>query len=44
MRKGLDIVPMILNNVWNKKKLRSGINTIQDFKNQKNRTMVAIGG
>jgi len=44
MRSGLDIVPMILNNVWNKKELRSGINTIQDFKNQKNRTMVAIGG
>ena len=44
MRNGLDIVPMILNNVWNKKELRSGINTIQDFKNQKNRTMVAIGG
>ena len=44
LRKGDDIKPLILSNVWNKKALRGGINTIEDFGKQKNRTMVAIGG
>ena len=44
LRAGKDIKPLILNTVWNKKAWRAGINTIEDFSKQKNRTMVAIGG
>jgi len=48
MRNGEDIVPMILESIWNKKAVRGGMETFEDFsdssKNQKNRSMVAIGG
>ena len=44
MRAGEDIVPMILKSVWGKKALRSGIETLDDFAKQKNRSMVTIGG
>ena len=44
MRAGEDIVPMILKSVWVKKALRSGIETLDDFAKQKNRSMTTIGG
>lgn len=48
MRKGKDIVPMILESIWNKKKMRGGMDSFKEFSNpscnQKNRSMVAIGG
>ncbi len=44
MRAGEDIEPLILKSVWGKKALRGGIETMEDFTKQKNRTMVAIGG
>lgn len=44
MRKGEDIVPMIQETVWHKKSMRGGMNTLEDFGKQKNRSMVAIGG
>ena len=44
MRKGEDIIPMILETVWKKKAVRGGAESLEDFGKQKNRTMVAIGG
>lgn len=48
MRNGEDVTPLILESVWNKKKIRGGMNSFKDFsdssRNQKNRSMVAIGG
>ena len=44
LRRGEDIVPMIEQTVWNKKAIRGGAETLNDFSKQKNRTMVAIGG
>ncbi|MBL0309362.1 MAG: GTP 3',8-cyclase MoaA [Bacteroidetes bacterium] len=44
MRAGEDIEPLILKSIWGKKALRGGIETLDDFAKQKNRTMVAIGG
>ena len=48
MRKGEDIVPLILESIWNKKKVRGGMNTFEDLSNpdlnQKNRSMISIGG
>lgn len=44
MRNGEDMVPLILETVWHKKSMRDGMNTIEDFGKQKNRSMVAIGG
>ncbi len=44
MRRGEDIAPLILETIWEKKKLRGGIEKMEDFSKQKNRTMVAIGG
>ncbi|MGB3342270.1 MAG: GTP 3',8-cyclase MoaA [Aequorivita sp.] len=48
MRNGKDIIPMILESIWNKKAVRGGMNSFEDFsdpsKNQKNRSMISIGG
>ena len=48
MRKGEDIIPMILESIWNKKAMRGGMDSFKDFsdssQNQKNRSMVTIGG
>jgi cyclic pyranopterin phosphate synthase len=48
LRNGGEIVPLILESVWNKKEKRGGMNSAEDFSNpllnQKNRSMVAIGG
>jgi cyclic pyranopterin phosphate synthase len=43
-RNGEDIVPLIRGNIMRKKALRSGIDNIDDFGKQKNRSMIAIGG
>ena len=47
-RKGEDIKPFILSGIWNKKRVRSGMDNFQDFSdpslNQDNRSMVRIGG
>lgn len=48
LRNGEEIVPLILESVWNKKEKRGGMNSAEEFSNpllnQKNRSMVAIGG
>lgn len=48
MRNGEDIVPLILESIWNKKRIRGGMNSFEDFSDpsrfQKNRSMVSIGG
>lgn len=44
LRNGEDIIPLILEAVLSKKAIRSGINTIEDFKRNENRAMIAIGG
>ncbi len=48
LRNGEDIVPLILNSIWNKKAVRGGMTSFEDFsdpsKNQKNRSMISIGG
>lgn len=48
MRNGEDIIPMILDSIWNKKAVRGGMKSFEDFsdpsKNQKNRSMISIGG
>lgn len=48
LRNGEEIVPLILESVWNKKEKRGGMNSMVDFANpllnQRNRSMVAIGG
>ncbi|TAL59533.1 MAG: GTP 3',8-cyclase MoaA [Bacteroidetes bacterium] len=44
MRREEDIIPMIQETVWHKKSMRGGMNSIEDFGKQKNRSMVAIGG
>ena len=48
MRNGKDIIPVILESIWNKKAVRGGMESFKDFsdssKNKKNRSMVAIGG
>jgi len=48
LRNGKDILPLILENIWNKKSDRGGMKSFEDFSNpelnQKNRSMVAIGG
>lgn len=48
LRNGEDITPYILESVWNKKASRAGMDTFEDFSNpslnEKNRSMVAIGG
>ncbi len=48
MRNGEDIVPLILESIWNKKMKRGGMESFKDFsdpsRNQNNRSMVSIGG
>lgn len=48
LRNGEELSPLILKSVWNKKEKRAGMNSAEDFSNpllnQKNRSMVAIGG
>ncbi len=48
MRNGKDIVPLILESIWNKKKIRGGMDSFKDFSdpshNQNNRSMLSIGG
>lgn len=44
MRRGENIEPLIRESVWFKKSVRGGMNTLEEFGKQKNRTMVAIGG
>jgi cyclic pyranopterin phosphate synthase len=48
MRNGEDIVPLILESIWNKKAVRGGMKSFEDFsdssQNQKNRSMITIGG
>ncbi len=43
-----DIIPLILESIWNKKKMRGGMNSFEDLSNpslnQKNRSMITIGG
>lgn len=47
-RNGKEITPLILESVWNKKAVRAGMNSFEEFSNpalnQKNRSMIAIGG
>lgn len=47
-RNGKEIVPAILESIWNKKTKRGGMVSLEDFANpmlnQRNRSMVAIGG
>ena len=48
LRKGESITTLIKESVWNKKSMRGGMNSFEDFSNpelnQKNRSMVSIGG
>lgn len=48
LRHGQDIVPLILESIFSKKKKRAGMDTLEDMQNsttiEKNRSMVAIGG
>jgi cyclic pyranopterin phosphate synthase len=48
MRKGEDIVPLILESIQTKKEKRAGLDTLDDLSNSsliaENRSMVAIGG
>lgn len=48
LRMDKDILPLVLESVWNKKEKRGGMVTAEDFSNpflnQKNRSMIAIGG
>lgn len=44
LRNGQDITPLILENVWNKKSIRGGMETLSELGKQKNRSMIAIGG
>lgn len=44
MRRGENIEPLIRESIWFKKSVRGGMNTLEEFGKQKNRTMVAIGG
>ncbi|MCC6370326.1 MAG: GTP 3',8-cyclase MoaA [Bacteroidia bacterium] len=48
LRNGADIKPLIYESVWNKKSVRGGMDTFEDLSNsdlnQKNRSMIAIGG
>ncbi len=48
MRNGEDVVPLILESVWKKKKVRGGMSSFEEFSsssnNQKNRSMITIGG
>lgn len=48
LRNGNDITPLIYESVWKKKSSRGGMSTFEDYSNpllnQKNRTMVSIGG
>ena len=48
MRKGEDILPLIQSSIQNKKAVRSGMESFDDFANPeehgKNRKMVSIGG
>ena len=47
-RKGEDIEAIIRKSIWNKKAVRAGMNTIEDFsdpaEHHKNRAMISIGG
>lgn len=48
LRQGEDIESLIRKSIWNKKEIRSGMNTMEDFsdpaEHHKNRAMIAIGG
>lgn len=48
MRNGVDIEPMIIKSIWEKKAKRGGMNTFAEFSDpieySKNRSMVSIGG
>ena len=43
-RKGEDIVPLIRENIWRKKTIRAGMDTLVNFGKQENRSMISIGG
>lgn len=48
LRNGVEITPLILESVWNKKAKRAGMDSFEEFSdstlNQNNRSMVKIGG
>ena len=48
LRQGEDIESLIRKSIWNKKEIRSGMNTMEDFsdpaEHHKNRAMISIGG